>query len=278
MPKKSCCCKPGTDTSFCCNPILFKEFISLYGTDMSKHAEVSPKDWIALYVPRPKTVFGRSRRSVQGVPVSCNTCGCQCRNNTVGNRPEILNELNPFELSSTSGFSPVNTSVANKLKNTFNSFFGSKSDKSIVAHKSKGFANVDKPDDIDGFQSADDSQENYLKYAVSAVGCYNDRCIENPSTIQNCQSLNKICNDFACKGDFLDSYSPGCEPIVFAYKYSGCNFIWWPREYTFGHNPYVPQCTGLTTRRAGSDPDAPGERQNSCQSWAPQKGIHWSSF
>lgn len=272
MPKKSCCCKPGTDTSFCCNPILFKEFISLYGTDMSKHAEVSPKDWIALYVPRPKTVFGRSRRTVQGVPVTCNTCGCECRNNTVGDRPELLPEIAPGSiLSSTNPFNPVKVTVTNKIKNTFNNFFGSKSDKAGVKYKSKGFSNVDNPDYNDAFSGAEDSQENYLKYSVRGAGCYHDRCLENPSSSENCLELDRLCNSFACKGDFLDSYSPGCEPIVFAYKYSGCNFIWWPREYTFGHNPYVPQCTGLNTRRASSDPDGPGERQNSCQSWAPQR-------
>jgi len=77
MPKKQCCCgvKPPLETTFCCNPLFFTDFITLYGDDMSTHAEVSPLDWIALYIPRSS--FNTSDSTVL-TTLESTSAGCRC--------------------------------------------------------------------------------------------------------------------------------------------------------------------------------------------------------
>ena len=76
MPKKACCCKP-VPTSFCCNPTFYKDFITLFGDSMAEHAEVSPNDWIALYVPRPGQARSKTRRWFLTTDGGCQCC-CNC--------------------------------------------------------------------------------------------------------------------------------------------------------------------------------------------------------
>lgn len=92
MSKKNCCCRFNPDnpdgTPFCCNPIFYKEFITLFGDDMGSHAEVNHKDWIALYVARPpatgKNTYWNTHLPSTSAPYQCN---CQNLNDstTCGN-------------------------------------------------------------------------------------------------------------------------------------------------------------------------------------------------
>jgi len=81
MSKNNCCCGGGpgpglTFDTFCCNPLLFTDFITLYGDSMAQHAEVSPGDWIALKQTReiPSTTEANCAFKSTG---SCNCC-CDC--------------------------------------------------------------------------------------------------------------------------------------------------------------------------------------------------------
>jgi hypothetical protein len=77
MPKKTCCCViPRDEESFCCEPFLFEDFLTLFGDDMAEHSIVSPKDWVALYVPRPGTTSKESIMTGDPGP-GCNCCGCE---------------------------------------------------------------------------------------------------------------------------------------------------------------------------------------------------------
>lgn len=86
MTKRACCCgggvpePPGVTGSFCCNPIFFTDFITLYGDNMAEHAEVSPQDWIGLVVTRPATAQADYIRS-HVPPDGCNCCCGDCDDN-----------------------------------------------------------------------------------------------------------------------------------------------------------------------------------------------------
>ena len=105
MPKKACCCNVSQSESFCCNPIFFTDFITLFGDSMSDHAEVSPYDWIGLVVPRYGTAAKDIRRS-QVAPASCNCC-CNCPPGTI--QSEEDNQQASFIVSSGIKETLVNT-------------------------------------------------------------------------------------------------------------------------------------------------------------------------
>ena len=91
------------------------------------------------------------------------------------------------------------------------------------------------------------------------------------------------CNKACCKGDYFRSSMPGAQPIYFAYRYTGCHFTWYPREFSFGKDPYISQCNGFLTRRRKLDElgqEIPGSSilsQNSCSLWAYQRYLAGSN-
>jgi hypothetical protein len=76
MPKKACCCNKPDKTAFCCDPIFFTDFITLYGDDMAQHAEVSPDDWVGLVVNRPPVGTSNFIRFTD--PQITTPCNCCC--------------------------------------------------------------------------------------------------------------------------------------------------------------------------------------------------------
>jgi hypothetical protein len=169
MPKKACCCKPKT---FCCNSTFYKDFITLYGTSMAEHAEVSPDDWVALYVPRKGSARQKYRRSAVAADTCKCCCGCPPSNNARFN-----DEIQPCNTDSLAWREWVNSGST------------------------------------DAFDLGD--------------------------------PRNVYCRKKCCAGDWYLSSMPDANPIVFAYKYSGCNLIWHPREMSFDFDPYVSQCNGF---------------------------------
>lgn len=257
MPKTSCCCIP-TPTSFCCNPILFKEFITLFGSSMAEHAEVSPDDWIALYVPRPKTASSTAKR-FPDIPNYCKCC-CDC--------PSTVQ----FDFVNTKSKLGFNNRVS--FLNRVSSFFGAKSDASYITTP----PNDPQPGDFENGGNEDCAESapcgvNLIAYCTPGNPGY-----RNPD-----DPIHEICREGCCTGDIYESYIPQSDAIVFAYKYSGCKFIWWPREHTFGHNPYVSQCNGFVTRREIYGPNGEStntfrETQNSCQPWSAQRPFAGGAF
>ena len=218
MPKKACCCKPKT---FCCNSTFYKDFITLYGTSMAEHAEVSPDDWVALYVPRIGSNRSEYRRIWPNANGVCNCC-CNCPNfdnadttnpnnqggqispNTGNNTTTVGNGASPFRFNNT-------TSTGAKLPG--GTIFGGV----------RGSHNND-----DFFPPCDSDGEAWR------AGVRN---LDDPRHLK--------CKRACCTGDIYTSYMPSSNPIIFAYKYSGCNLTWFPRELSFDHDPYVSQCNGF---------------------------------
>ena len=132
MPKKACCCKP-VPTSFCCNPTFYKDFITLYGASMNEHAEVSPDDWIALFVPREGAARTRTRRWFLTTPGGCQCC-CDCPNLPTddGLNPDgTVNEqgIDNTTFRSSNVKTRQSFSLKNNLINTIkNNLFGARSD------------------------------------------------------------------------------------------------------------------------------------------------------
>lgn len=180
MPKKLCCCAVSPrETDECCNPLFYTDFITLFGDTMAEHAEVSPKDWVALYVERPGFTSRKSMMIGEPGP----ECNCCCGSDESGGYSECP---------------PVSD---------------------------------------------------------SGIGCNADP--NNPT--------NSTCTCGCCSRYFESSRVEGASPIIFAYKHSGCKFIWYPREYAFNYNPYIAQCTGFL-----SSSTQLGQLQISCQPWAEQ--------
>lgn len=70
-----------------------------------------------------------------------------------------------------------------------------------------------------------------------------------------------------CCVRFNESVSvKGSAPMYFAYKYSGCNLIWYPREFSFNYDPHVAQCNGFI--HTNSDYS---QYPNSCWNWTRQQ-------
>ena len=179
MPKKLCCCNvpPPPEDIFCCNSVFFTDFITLYGDSMADHAEVSYKDWIALYVDRPGG--GSDSYNCVGLsPISTISCNCADAQECGGGDP---------------------------------------------------------------YWGTDPESEDIAR-----------RC--------------------CCTGIRYSTQAPGAAPLFFAYKYSGCNLIWYPREFSFNYDPNVIQCNGfLTNLEVADETIGPeGEKFNSCDPFSAQ--------
>ena len=291
MPKKACCCKP-VPTSFCCNPTFYKDFITLYGASMNEHAEVSPDDWIALYVPRPGAPRSRTRRWF--VP-NAGGGSCQCCCNCPG-RTETTNNGNPMTAGPNEGSgladntfrsSSVKTtetfSLKNNLINTIkNSFFGSRSDGAQQIKLTKNLPTTDADPNQPGLNLPLDQPANRVWNddrppcnSSAAQWLSGNRDLSHPE--------HQRCRKSCCTGDFYSVWSEASQPIIFAYKYSGCNLIWYPREYSFDHDPYINQCNGFLgmTRMIdenGNQTNNFENVQNSCQNWSYQKPYAGAAF
>ena len=197
MSRRLCCCgRQPKPEAFCCNPVFYKDFITLYGDSMAQHAEVSPKDWIALYVERPGNGSGNSW-TLSHLPSTSAPYTCRCR----GDLAEGCN--------------------------------------------------------------ADDCEcvsDNY--YSVPNFDP------NDPQDVAALEQGRKSC----CQLHRLTSTTDGANPIYFAYKYSGCNLIWYPREFSFNYDPYIVQCNGFITRKNISQTNRPVV-QNSCHNWATQENA-----
>jgi hypothetical protein len=178
MSRNLCCCnKRPTPEAFCCNDKFFTDFITLYGDNMAQHAEVSPKDWIALYVERPGTApAGWLLSPLVSTSETGFRCDCALR--------ECGDTTNPC---------------------------------SCIIDDNEGFFVVD--DDL--------SQEDAAQAAIRA---------------------RQVC----CTTFNMLTSSDGAKPVYFAYKYSGCHLIWYPREFSFNYDPHVAQCNGFLTKKSGN--------------------------
>lgn len=196
MSRRLCCCgRQPKPEAFCCNPEFYKDFITLYGDSMAQHAEVSPKDWIALYVERPGNGSGNSW-TLSHLPSSSAPYTCNCNSNEI---PGC------------------------------------------------------------GKDNCDCVSENY--YSVPNF---------DPNDPQDVEAL-ELGRRSCCQLHRLISTTDGAKPMYFAYKYSGCNLIWYPREFAFNYDPYIVQCNGFITRRILTDTNR--VVQNSCHNWATQENA-----
>jgi hypothetical protein len=294
MPKKACCCPgapipPGVTGSFCCNPLFFTDFITLYGDDMADHAEVSPYDWIGLVVNRPgigTSDFIRSNTQ----PVTCNCCCGDCSSPLTEN--SSLSE-------------PINSKPIKKFFNSFTHILQSKkSDQSYNLKKLKDVRN----EKFEAYKSVNKDGDNTLVEDVNSdlnfekIKKIDQTLLLDNSTPHSSQlpknfngstpcnfdvryppdtddpeeiKAHALCTRTCCKIEKYQSSVEGSLPIFFAYKYSGCNFIWYPREFTFDKDPYVSQCTGFKTWQKKCNQDGSNceffAAQNSCSGWATQR-------
>jgi hypothetical protein len=111
MSKNNCCCGPGPDgitfDTFCCNPLLFTDFITLYGDSMAEHAEVSPEDWIALKQSRSLPITSQYNCSFFAASTACNCC-CDCRSGSSSNTQANFNTGNKTSLNANDVFDKNN--------------------------------------------------------------------------------------------------------------------------------------------------------------------------
>jgi hypothetical protein len=285
MTKKSCCCvnlpPPGiTFNTFCCNPLFFTDFITLFGDSMSEHAEVSPEDWIALKQVRPKrTTPGIPR--FQDSPNGCQCCCAGCDTQPFTEDTNLNVNTNFYELKEKEKRKNLSYSIFNKQ------FYGSRSNgytnNGNTKPNLKKIKHIEFPPNsplsdpllisspkklksykpevyIPGKKSTEEEYINFLRdpdlknfntkgtnFSEQLGSCCNRYVQCCNSTTEQCDFLNEVCNKSCCKADIYRSKIEGAEPFYLAYKYSGCNFIWYPREYTFDKDPYVSQCIGYKT-------------------------------
>ena len=276
MTKKACCCNT---TTVCCNPTFYSDFITLYGTSMAETAEVSPDDWIALYTPRPGTPRQSSRRFFNNdSDPGCNCC-CGCPPDTQGpekNPDEVPNNFKLVNIKNNTGFSLRNT-----LKNNF---FGSKSDNVYRSGLSNKLASTDKTSSIEKTFTNQIPNQRSANGGVDpdAPPCGSDQGAWNSGNRDLSTDPHTYCARACCTGDFYESWMNDAEPIVFAYKYSGCYLTWHPREYSFDFDVYVNQCNGFLGYRRALDENGNQQgyetAQNSCQQWAFQKSYAGAAF
>jgi hypothetical protein len=191
MPRNLCCCgRQPKPEAFCCNPIFYTDFITLYGDSMAQHAEVSPKDWIALYIERPGSGAGNAW-TLSYLPSTSTDFRCNCTNQ---NGPCASNT------------------------------------------------------------SCECLSDNYYTVIEGLEG----------EALERAQNNGRR---WCCQYQQLLTSTDGSKPIYFAYKYSGCNLIWYPREFAFNYDPYITQCNGFITRKESFNFLV----QNSCHNWARQE-------
>lgn len=321
MTKRACCCgggvpePPGVTGSFCCNPIFFTDFITLYGDDMADHAEVSPQDWIGLVVKRPpiaKADFVRSHEPPDG-------CNCCCADCTTGpNQQPLTSNPSDFEVDPTNdgryrrSFNKlktfINSSISNRKKQTKKSIqITSKQSGAAVKPEDENLQYIVKLDraihgkdigaDLNGvnhntntFAMIEDGDGGLEVEGPDYGGGLGNWDPDNPPPEVPCfkhvgawlagdytSPLHKKCNAMCCKAEEYSTSARGANDVFFAYKYSGCHLTWYPREFSFDKDPYVPQCTGVLTWQVKCiDPPACNSiqyrpAQNSCSGWALQR-------
>lgn len=267
MPKKQCCCrgpKPPTPETFCCNPLFFTDFITLFGDNMSTHAEVSPLDWVALYVPRNS--FNTSNMVLlttnESTSTGCNCC-CQSQTDECNTSPERSKQLQTKR----------EIKLSKNLKNFINGFKKYYKTDALSSLETQ-LANINKyrkKKPFDSNKEAFFQDENSVDPLLEPVKF---KAVTDPSSIPDEECLNRygpppcffhvpswcsgnsdedyashtFCGRYCCNAKYAVNKKQPSAPIVFAYKYSGCKFIWYPREYSFDYDPYVSQCVGYRAR------------------------------
>lgn len=244
MPKKDCCCDvlPRPDHQ-CCSSEFFTEFVTLFGDNMAEHSVVSPNDWVALHVFRPGATSRVSLMTAR--PGDDCICCCQDIENCPPNDTQPLLEPGTDKEKRSKGIVNETSNLGSRsdsyYKNTF-STAASTSNETV--------------DDDGGVQPCTDCGNDQ-----DPVGC-------NQSISGTPQADNR-CRKGCCSAYYEQSMTEGASPIIFAYKYSGCNLIWFPKEFAFNHNPYVSQCTGWLTQMNPFQGNG-GLIQSSCQPWTEQ--------
>jgi hypothetical protein len=303
MSKNNCCCTgipPGlTFNSFCCNPILFTDFITLYGDSMADHAEVSPEDWIALKQTRDgvePTTYGCVM-----APLVNNDCACCCNecsdftdnftssNNSINLSQNANDSFDRFNVNGkvikqdklkpklqtnlfNNNFLKVNKFNKKRLfldttSNNSNSFdlFSTtynynqqikSGDSVFFSGEAEGNYNFSfvYGDEVSEFDAINFNSEFEVYVAdlnrfvgecgacnVAACNCFPEGCGAGGA------AADARCNQACCCGHKEVISSPDFTPMYFAYKYSGCHFIWFPREFLFDKDPFITQCTNTLT-------------------------------
>jgi hypothetical protein len=288
MSRYRCCCgkvapKP---ESFCCNPLLFTDFITLFGDNMSTHAEVSPFDWIALYVPRNS--FNTSNTSLlttlNSPSAGCNCC-CESEEDQCNTFPQrsqqiqskksvklsknlksFINGLKKYYKTDASSYLQTQLTNINKYrkKQPFDpnkeAFVQDKEDPNALLQDIQ-FRGLGIPNDPDGDTSGSDvpqpdtvEWETCLEKFGPPPCQYHIGAWCEGETDEN-NALHAFCGRYCCNSKYAVNRKQPSAPIVFAYKYSGCKFVWYPREYSFDYDPYVSQCIGYRARGQQIDED-----------------------
>lgn len=357
MSKKSCCCNKRPDfsiNSFCCNPLFFTDFITLYGDSMVDHAEVSPYDWIGLVVTRPAmnaTSYLQFGRPGGGCNCCCNQCppgpgdpgyeGVIASNTPEAQVAELytVEDLDgpyvPQELKSVYGFNKrsANLDKSKQFKRAIKSQEGGRygsgsrkinlNDPTGFLQGSEGFLEPPPGGNTfiinNAFTTGGWEVEEPIETPAGDIDSWdpeNTSCTDTPclyhvgawcSGIRDGRfNAHRICAANCCRANRFRSRVLGTKDIYFAYKYSGCHLIWFPREFSFGKDPYISQCNGFLTKRRKlcliTQPDGSqvvGEcegqegcssfetSQNSCSLFAHQRpyaganfapGYHWQCY
>lgn len=346
MSKKSCCCNKRPDftiNSFCCNPLFFTDFITLYGDSMVDHAEVSPYDWVGLVVNRP-SMNATSYIEYGIAPQGCNCCCKECppgpgdpgyegllaSSSPKAETAELYSteDLNgpyvPQELKSLYGFNKrssnlkLNQGSKRAYKSTENRKFGFAT-KVRKSNDPNGFLNDVRQYDPEapagntfiitntltgsGENGGGGGNGNGPGGNIEPVDWEQDPCMDTPCLYDvglwcsgerdPAHPGHTKCRVNCCRANRLRSRIKGTDNMYFAYKYSGCHLTWFPREFSFGKDPYVAQCNGFLTmrRRLCLDRDGnlfecnPGGgcnslqlSQNSCNGFANQRVYAGANF
>jgi hypothetical protein len=251
---------------------------------MSEHAEVSPKDWIALFVPRNSVgATGRPTliRALNGPSNGCICCCDRCPpSGPPSGTPAPAFENNSIEFENNAY---LNQLKIKKQKGYITKTFKKNSFLQFVKNKLQKFypQNIPKYDDEGNLVNPEDT----INFRLGSGGATEGPCAETwgpgcPGWIEenNCWQLPGViaalsnpdiacglhaptlckegvfnpddpkhieCEARCCNTKKAYSKAFNSEPIVFAYKYSGCNFYWYPREYSFDYDPYITQCTSF---------------------------------
>jgi hypothetical protein len=215
---------------------------------MSTHAEVSPQDWVALYVPR--TSFGTSTTVLLST-LESTTSGCNCCCET------LEDECNTFPNRSRQLQPKKEVKLSKNLKSFIN---GLKKYYKTTDTSSSGtrLTNIEKYRKKQSFDPL--SQDVQFRSTGGPDSIPSEECVDKygpPPCFYHvptwCAGIDNapehsFCGRYCCNKKYAKNIKQPSTPIVFAYKYSGCKFIWYPREYSFDYDPYVSQCIGYRAR------------------------------
>ena len=179
MSKNNCCCGPGpggiTFDTFCCNPLLFTDFITLYGDSMAEHAEVSPEDWISLKQSRSLPITSQYNCSFFAASTACNCC-CDCRGGSSSNVQANFNTGNKTSLNANDIFDEnnidgtiikKNKSKPSKANTVFNNSFFFSANKLNYSRTKITNPAIVKQTKIDGSESYAYNTVSPIKTAVT---------------------------------------------------------------------------------------------------------------